>query len=173
MHEAAETFLREHAEEFKIDADLRGLRVQFKREGLTSSAFFFQRLYQGYPVFRDGLVIGVNKEEGDRYFVTNVENNRVAIPTDFVVSPRLSANEARELAGSRFSEGVGAKIAFAKESVTKRQPETEFGVLLLNGRPHAVWRVELISNETPRGDWAVTLDDADGKILGAEDLVER
>ena len=172
--EAAEAYLREHADDFAIRSDLGDLRILFERIGKHESRFDYQRLFEGVPVFKHHLSVIVTNPNT----ITRVGSADIHVPQGFDVTPRLTLEDAKRIARVEFSKGIRAvhgEINLSSEPDAKnrvlKQPLHEFGILVRDGEPCAVWRIELF-NTASTGAWEVFLDDHTQQILHVTDLVE-
>lgn len=161
--DAADKFLRENADKFKIEPLVRskdlktGLRVTDEIESLTGTHFVYTQFYSGLPVFDEHIKVSVNKN----LQITNAGSNLEAVrATRGGFDKQL---ESRDDAIAAAVESVGGKVH------PKLKPAAELGVISAAGNnPSRVYRVTFQTVQ-PSGSWEVLVNAQTGEVVRKRD----
>jgi hypothetical protein len=124
-----------------------------QRVGEHFSVMRFSQRIGGVPVYGSDIAVSV-MPDGRVIYVSNA-----TVPGATAVNTVAQASSADALA-------VGAQYLGI---ATVRHQKTERMIYVANGVSRLVWRLELVAEEGPRGDWELLVDASTGNVLRAED----
>ena len=150
---AREFLLTRHAE-LGLDASEQASLVRTsQRIGRHFSVVRFSQRIQGIPVYGSDVAVSV-MPDGRVIYVSNA-----TVPGASAVNTVAQTSRDDALAIGTQYLGI----------VTARHQKAERMIYVAGGLSHLVWRVELVAENGPRGDWELLVDASNGNVLRAED----
>ena len=155
--QAADAFLRLHADEFGFSPTLDALSAPrvFGAEHFHAQ---YDQMFGGLPVF-DGMVdVVVDAEDNS---ITGIHANLVPITGSIESWQFVSAETATQAAVKVF----GGHVNEVERGHMPSGPTPRLGLLVDGGRPLPAWQIPLV---TRSGNWWVVVDATSLQILAAE-----
>ncbi|APJ03723.1 PepSY domain-containing protein [Silvanigrella aquatica] len=157
--EIAKEYLRENANKFGLDknsiSELALISVR-KNEGFN--VVRFEQRSQGVPVYGSSIAITVTNKGRVSYVASNSITGIVNTNYQLNYLQYIEKEQAIEFAKNHLGN-KDIKINESKFMIYKNA----------NGEITQVWKINLISNSTPKGDWEILVDANNGNILRAEE----
>jgi Zn-dependent metalloprotease len=124
-----------------------------------------QRIGEHFSVVRFSQRIGGVPVYGSDIAVSVTPDGRVIYVSNATV-PGATAVNAVARTSSADALGIGAQYLGI---ATARHQKAERMIHVANGVSRLVWRLELVAEDGPRGDWELLVDASTGTVLRAED----
>jgi len=151
----ARQYLDAAAGRLGLDArSVADLHFRVAREHPAGTTVRFDQTYKGVPVYRADLAVTIDAAP-QVTFVASSFKPGVALDN---VTPRLSAGEARQVAGKHLE--LSAAPAFEKVDLV---------VYHNRGVSRLAWRVVLEPSVEPLGSWEILVDAQSGQVFRSED----
>ena len=155
--QAADGFLRLHADEFGFSKTLESLSAP-RVYGAEHFHARYDQMYDGLPVF-DGMVeVIVDAEDNS---ITGIHANLVPITGPVEGKQFISSDAAVQAAVKVF----GGHVNEVERGHTPAGPTPRLGLLVDGGRPLPAWQIPLV---TRSGNWWVVVDATSHQVLAAE-----
>ncbi len=152
----AEEFLRAHAAEFKLPADLSNLELVNSRESLLGTHYRYRQLLNGIPVEGADIIVSIRRDSGEVYQAYN--NTYPASAFSAKVLPALTKSSAEDAAWNHLR--VHGKLLESLHSELVYLPEK--GGFILAYKTYT-------PVEAPFGYWEHRVDATTGQILSVRD----
>jgi hypothetical protein len=173
--ERAKQYLREHAAEYSLRADLSDLKVSRVTKDAGEYHIWFQQIYQGILVYGEELGVHIREDGKASPRVTGSTNPHIVVrdvtppypgPNGSVptLTPKLSANDA-------LTKGLVA-LNVKGQLMKQATPELVLypvGRVGFNMQYALAWRMTLHALNPP-GDWDVVVDALTGETLRTYNL---
>lgn len=152
----ARQYLRENRDILRLQQpDLADLSPRFQRQGLAGTTVRFEQRVQGIPVLAPDVAVTIDRSNRVT-FVSNGYQPGISVPSTV---PTISAADARATALARL--GVQGELSL----------DTTKLVVVPGGKTSRLaWRIEMVPQGTPNGDWEVLVDATTGEVFRLVDL---
>ena len=124
-----------------------------------------QRIGRHFSVVRFSQRIGGVPVYGSDVAVSVMPNGRVIYVSNATVPGAAAVNTVAHTS-SADALAIGTQYLGI---ATARHQKAERMIYVANGVSHLVWRLELVAEDGPRGDWELLVDASTGTVLRAED----